>query len=282
MQVYDNLLEEVNKYVEKEPVEDTEDVVSLYTLWNALKFEADKLTYVYNDNGDLVEFANYIYKDAFRNPDLYEAATENLGFKIPYFRPIQFSKVRAVCTSDSARFYFYLAGRRNNFCHNCIDVNRDLFDDSYYGDNINSFLVRNCKPLLDAKFEFMKFYAEIPHSYGEQHIKANPFDITISHYSEDNPKLFVSLDKNVDPNGSQYKNYYDKDKTIDEIVSSLRDKILLVTPVAVSSLNSYCSEVLNRYRNEKDMSPIGFGLSTKESDTINENTPKQLKKNRNN
>ena len=278
MKVYENLLEEVNKYVAREPIQDTDEVISAYTLWTALKYEANKLNYVYRENQDLLDFANYIYREAHSVPDLYETATDNLGeVKIPFFRPLQFSKVKAAVGTGGVSFYFYAAGKNNEFYHNCVCVERDFFDDSYYGEHANSFLVRNCKPLLDAKFEFMKFVAEIKTSSYEQVIKSSPFEIKMSHLYEDKPRLHVSLDKDTDPSNSQYKKYYDKTQTIDEVVTHSVTKILQVTPVEVSSLNGYCSAILNRYLNEKDQTPIGFGLNPKEEDK-----PKQFKKNRNN
>lgn len=278
MQVYENLLEEVNKYVAREPIQDTDEVISAYTLWTALKYEANKLNYVYRENQDLLDFVNYIYREAHSVPDLYETATENLGeVKIPLFRPLQFSSVKAAVGNKGVSFYFYATGKNNEFYHNCVCVERDFFDDSYYGEHANSFLVRNCKPLLDAKFEFMKFVAEIKTNSYEQVIKSSPFEIKMSHLYEDKPKLYVSLDKNTDPSDSQYKKYYDKTQTIDEVVTKQCSKILQVTPVEVASLNGFCSAILNRYLNEKDQTPIGFGLNPKEEDK-----PKQLKKNRNN
>ena len=61
MKVYENLLEEVNKYVAREPIQDTDEVISAYTLWTALKYEANKLNYVYRENQDLLNLLHFFH-----------------------------------------------------------------------------------------------------------------------------------------------------------------------------------------------------------------------------
>ena len=247
MGVYENFIDLITNYMCKDQVEDNDEFISLYTLWNLLNIEAEKIQKLY-DNTDLVKFLNYIYSDSHEDLDLYKKATENLDVRIPLFRPLKFESVKTFALEKKVEFLLDPADRKNKKEFRSIIISRDFGDDNYYGDHINDFLIRNCKPILDKKFEIISYYRDTKvNRYSSAEFDSSIFSISISYPYQEKPALHISLKKSIDPNDSQYKNYYNTKYTVKEFITKNADDILKVIPVKVKSLDVYCFKLVSDY-----------------------------------
>ena len=195
MGTYSKLLEVYRDYIKKDQVEETDEVISAYTLWNLVREEIARFQYHKNENYELLDFINYVYKSEYKatwysGVAYYDRATENFDTRIPVFKPIKFIGIEAnyINNKKTVVIDFILSTKvtdNKERVNEKISVYRDFDDDSYYGNHINNFLVSNCEEYLDDTFSVMKFFAPIISDYGDipttQFIDNGIMSITINH-----------------------------------------------------------------------------------------------------
>ncbi|MBR5369879.1 MAG: hypothetical protein IK137_01090 [Bacilli bacterium] len=244
MKIYDKLLDIVESYLCDEPIEEGKGVISAYTLWTAVKNYTDRINYILNDNSKLLEFINYIFsEEAARHTFTNEEAAKDFGIKKPIFGPIKFKKLTSSFDENTATISLFPTGIGNK--DKRIDIHREFFDDNYYSDQMNDFLVRNCMTGFDEIFDELKYYSRIKCS-GKQIVHDEDFDIVISH-NEDSPlTISIELNKSVDKHDSQYKKYYNEEFTIHDIILAQQDEILKHIPVKINKLDKYCNGIIQK------------------------------------
>lgn len=268
MGTYSRLLKIYRDYIKKDVVEENNEVISAYTLWNLVKEEIARFQYHKNENYELLDFINYIYKNEYKatwysGVDFYDRATENFDVKIPTFKPIKFIGIESNYINDKKTLVidFILSTKvtdNKERVNEKVRVYRDFDDDSYYGNHINNYLVSNCEEYLDDTFSAMKFFAPIISEYGEvpttQFIDNGIMSITINHSPIGEPSLVVKLSSSVDANDSQYKKYSNETYTVNSLMQGMKDDILKHTPVKVNDLNTFCKAIVKSYLNDKNAS----------------------------
>ena len=263
MDIYSNLLEKYKDYLEKEEVQDTDEVISAYTLWNLIKEKLKMYNFIKNDNSSLLANINSRYKLEYQatfwsGTDLYDLAIKNFDTKIPLFRPVQFIGIKSGYTNNNktAVFSFILRTKvteNKERVNEEIKVYRDFGDDNYYGDHINSFLIYNCKELLDSKVDFLESFAPIVTAIenktcpSSQIIDNGILNINMNHSLEGTPSLSVKLSKSIDPNDSQFKNYSSAFCPVHVLMREKYEELLKRTPVEIKDLNHFCSIIVKQH-----------------------------------
>ncbi len=264
---YDKLYTVVDEYLTRNEIEDTEEVISAYTLWNLIQKDINKLQYVLFDNTLELEKINKKYKDAFLiGYPIYDEALENLGVHKPWFRAFQFKDMKGTAIGETGEITLYAAGRKN--LDKSITICRDFNDKDYYGNNINIFLT-NCINLDDI-FTELCFYSEIKKAIEEdatniketeekdkkkvkevQIIKNDVLSIEISYpiHIKDGCRLKMLLNEDIDKNESQFKKYVNYTETIQNMMIRKQNSILKRTPINVADLNNACTIIVERNMN---------------------------------
>lgn len=253
MGIYDELLDKVIDYIDREPVEDTDEIVSAYSLWAMLSSEIKNLQYVLYDNEILKNRINDFYKDMFfSGKEEYKKSIENFNFKLPVFMSCKFKKITSSIEENKLIISLWPDGKKNKDKH--IDICKDVDDDNYYGDNINDYLIRYFKLEFDRMFQILEFFAHIlkNDTKRSQFITNSIMDVIINYPIDGKISIDVKLNRNIDPTDSQYKNYFEKPYTIHDIIEKQKKTILLNTPIEVKQLNHLCSSVVKKYRKIKN------------------------------
>ena len=270
MDIYNYLLNEYKNYLKRDKVESNDEIFSAYDLWILLCKRIREYQYIKNDNSGLVSEVNAKYKLAFNSilhSDLYDSAVENFDTKIPVFRPIKFIGIETNYINDykTVAFNFILRSKvtdNKERVNEKITVYRDFGDDRYYGDHTNRFLIYCCKDLLDERVNILERYApfvkmlENGDSPSNQIIENDVLSININHSLVGSPSLNIKLNKTIDPNDSQYKNYSDVPYTIISLIQGKEEELLKRTPIKIEKLNKACKCLVETYLKEKYMLKI--------------------------
>ena len=255
---YEDLIMALSECRDGDVIEDSEEVISLYSLWNLIQNKIPELQHTLHDNTEMIDYANEMYKNVF-NLDMFNTeAYENLDISIPFFKQLKFKSMSsAVCNAgDTGVIYLYPEGNKNK--DKFVSIKKDFDYDEYYGDNVNKFLVYGVPgfneyglwPYLETIFYRLKKIAEIEKSIGyipnKQVINTEYLNITMNYSLTDvvNPTIDIKFNENIDPRDSQYKKYVSFDTTIQDDIKKCQEDILKHIPVKVDDLNEFLKQLV--------------------------------------
>lgn len=256
MDVYENLLKRVIDYSNLERVKEDEKTISAFTLWFLLVSEIKNFKNVLYGNKILLRKINEHYKELFRpKKEEYKKATSEFDFKVSKFTPCKFERITSeICENNIFKVNIYPQGKDTK----PIEIYKDKNDDNYYGNNISSYLIETFKDDFDKIFNTLEFFAPIlKNDFRPYQIIYTPtFTISFYYPIDKDLELNIKLNKNIDPNDSQYKKYYNKNKTIHEIIQENMQSILLNTEVNVKDLNYLCSSIVKKKLKNREENKI--------------------------
>ena len=249
MDVYQYLLDTTLEYISRDEVVENDEIVSAYTLWDILNNKINYLKYIMNDNNKLLDEINYYYSEAFSNDMIkYSNITENFDFDLPFFGPCKFKKITSHIEDNTMIISLWPSGRANKDKH--IDLCKDIDDCNYYGNNINDALITPFRNKFDKIFNTLEFFAPIlkHETRFSQFMTNSTLNIIMNYPINGDLTLDIQLNKNIDPNDSQFKKYYKKEYTIHDLIMREKDDILRNTPIEIKKLNYLCSSLVKKYK----------------------------------
>lgn len=265
MVCYYDLMYDVDEFLEKEEIEDTEWNISAYTLWNLMQKEVSKLHHKLYDNTEMIECVNEMY-ELVRDLDgfiPYEYAYKNLNLAIPFIGPLKFNSMSSEIVNDgkTGRVYLYPAGKKN--AGKKIFIDCDFYgEQGYYGDTANRFLVYGDSPTkglskhLDEVNEILKKLAEYGKGYSERKmpkefvVKSYPFDITFKYPITEEASISICFNKLIDPDNIQYNRYVSYDETVQEHILKSQNEILKRISVRANTLPPFIRDIVTTNMNE--------------------------------
>lgn len=250
---YEDLIIALGDCRSGDEVEESEEVISAYSLWNLIQNKVSEIHHLLYDNTEVLDRANEMYKTQHTFTGMIDKeAYENLDISTPLFGSLKFGSMKAaVCNKgQSGVVFLFPEGKNNSYKH--IAIMKDFHYPEYYGDDANKFLVFGYPAFTDGLwiyleeiFHELEKLAEIEKKYGyiptEQVIKTDSLDIKMKYSLTDADKTNISIEFNekTDPYRSQFKKYVSFDTTIQDDIERFQESILKRIPVKVDSLNSF-------------------------------------------
>jgi len=253
MDIYDNLLEKTIEYINRDNVVENNEIVSAYTLWTILLTKIKHISYIMYDNEFLLEKVNDFYRDMFYTErKTYNDTVKKLNIKVPVFSPCKFNKITSSVEENKLIISLWPDGKKNN--DKRIDICKDIDDDNYYGDNIDKYLIETFKHEFAMMFRALEEFAPILKNdkRTSQFITNSTMNITMDYPLNGDLSIDIRLNRNIDPTDSQFKKYYNKPYTINDLINKEKKTILLNTPVEVKSLNYLCSTLVKNHLKEQE------------------------------
>ncbi len=257
MEVYDKLVKTVHDYLDREPVENTDEVISGKLLWDAVECYVDQINYIRYDNRDLIKYLNYIYEEEYFHDyyDSYKEATKGLGVRKPLFGPLKFKSVEAYFMEKKAGAVIDICPAGILNMSNYIFIHRDFNGvPEYYSDQMNDFLVRNCRTYFDNIFELLEIFSKLKTDGNKDVVDTGVFVIDVELWEAYSytcgSKLTVKLSPQIDENDDQYKHFYGCDNSVHNSIMKVRDQILERIPVKLEVLSPFVKSMVEKYQRD--------------------------------
>ncbi len=251
MNKYEELKSIINSYCEKDCVEDTADVISLYTLKSILQNKFSELENA--RNLDSIKNKVVALEKAKERKSLFNFGHKRA--KSPICNNVNLSLFEEKGVYCSIISFYY------DDCYSTIGI--DFGDDHFYfggyGNNISEDIIDACADEIYTAFrvgdEFIDLFSKEPeilkiNRYSPhilQQVKIDGFDINFSYELYDNVKSIIKFDDSIDPLGVQYREWVGDRKMLSSIVLENHDEILKRVPIAVGDLNPICKSVYQDY-----------------------------------
>lgn len=255
MNYYNNIKEQIADYITREPVVETEEVISAYTLFSAIKEESRKLRHVVEIEKGLLDKLNEIYPKEVEvnNRKIFKKKTMVDYFdgidheicddhsEITLYKPFGEIKLNkdfgrsGVYSKDSA-----LTEEAYTECAK--EIEKILYELEYVGQLYSGDIESN-----SSKYSSKYVVEEV-----ENTIKNECFDINVT-FNRDNCEFSynIGLNKEAVSNNSNVHYYGQKN-----ILTENKEAILRNTPINISDLSyMFCMLVLD-YRNKEDKKNI--------------------------
>ena len=256
---YEELVDKVYDMKCGDEVEESEEVISAYSLWLVIQKEVSRINHLLYDNTEMLDTLNEMYHTVHILGDfLSKEAYENLDVHVPFFEQLKFYKMTSVYDGDETGIvYIYPDGKKN--INKRIIIRKDFHYDEYYrsdDDNVNKFLVYGMPAFADGIYihldEIMRCLEFMSKNelfgYNGHRITTDTFTInmrfTFSEYSS--PLLYIGINDDIDKYHSQTKRYLHFDTTIQEEIDKIQDTILKRIPVKVADLDKGLASLVKR------------------------------------
>ncbi|MBR3145634.1 MAG: hypothetical protein IKF47_00025 [Bacilli bacterium] len=256
---YEELVDKVYDMKCGDEVEESEEVISAYSLWLVIQKEVSRINHLLYDNTEMLDTLNEMYHTVHILGDfLSKEAYENLDVHVPFFKQLKFYKMTSVYDGDETGIvYIYPDGKKN--INKRIIIRKDFHYDEYYrsdDDNVNKFLVYGMPAFADGIYihldEIMRCLEFMSKNelfgYNGHRITTDTFTInmrfTFSEYSS--PLLYIGINDDIDKYHSQTKRYLHFDTTIQEEIDKIQDTILKRIPVKVADLDKGLASLVKR------------------------------------
>ena len=256
MNYYDTVKEKIADYIVREPVEETEEVISAYTLFSALESYNKRIRHTREKGKALVDKLNTIYPPRVvqKKGKLFKKK-----IKLGYFDGIKYN------INDNSST-IALANRRGYiYVHKDYD-NSDIYssynnalDEEAYNECINDI-----GDIFDELEYFGMMFANERKSNGHKNSECGSFDICNKIHCEGfdietkfnsfaiNFDYDISLNKDFDPKGNSNMHYYDQENSLNQVIEENKEAILRNTPVNIGDLSyMFCMLVLDYMSREK-------------------------------
>lgn len=250
--------EKVADYIAKEPVEETEEVISAYTLLSAVENCKKRLRHVEEIKKGLLDKVNEIYPKETKEvkKGLFKKKTIS-----NHFKALDYEINR---TSTNLHFWtsYSCAGGRDP------KLAKDyMYSDIYsVGTGLTEEAYNACKDDIIILFRELDYFGSLYNrdekasGYGVTNIiSSDGFDLSVSFGKGIYDISFgynVKLNDKIAPNGHADAYYYGKDNNIDKVINENIVTILKNTPVNISDLSyMFCMIVLD-YRKMTEKNKI--------------------------
>lgn len=250
MNYYNNIKEQIADYITREPVVETEEVISAYTLFSVLNDENKKLRNAKGRGKALLDKLNFIYPKVTvsNNKKLFKKSVEH-----NYFDDIWYN----INDNHSE----IVLSKYKPFGLICL--NKDFGYSGVYSKNaaLTEEAYEECasdieKILHELEYVGQLYAGDTEHEYGKvaQTISYGYFDVEISFYKENKEFSYdIHLNKEYDPNFNSNAHYYGQEKTIDNVINKNKETILRNTPINMKDLSyMFCMLVLDYRTKEKE------------------------------
>lgn len=257
MNYYDSVKQKIADYISREPVKETEEVISAYTLFSAINEQQKILRHIGEKEKALLDKLNSIYppltivekKKLFKKKtsqdyfhDIYHSIYDNYA-KIAFFsKTASDGESSSVCICKdfhySDIYNRWSSSLTEDAYHQCIDDIYGIFNDLEY---------------IGVLFEEDKKSSGVGNSNCDNSTLVNTlncdgFDIKLifNTYRDLSFSYKISLNKDLDPNGNSDKNYYGQNNKLEQIIDENKETLLKNIPVKVSDLSyMFCMLVLD-------------------------------------
>ena len=255
---YEELVDKVYDMKSGDEVEESEEVISAYSLWLVIQKEVFRINHLLYDNTEMLDTLNGMYDTVHTLGDfLSKEAYENLDVHVPFFKQLKFNKMTSVYDGDETGVvYIYPEGKKN--INKRIIIRKDFHYDEYYrleSDNVNKFLVYGYPAFadgiyihLDEIMRCLEFMAKNElFKYHRHKITTDTFTINMDfNFRCSSPQLYIGINDDIDKYNSQTKRYLHFDTTIQEEISKIQDTILKRIPVKVADLDKGLASLVKR------------------------------------
>ena len=255
---YEELVDKVYDMKCGDEVEESEEVISAYSLWLVIQKEVSRINHLLYDNTEMLDTLNEMYHTVHILGDyLSKEAYENLDVHVPFFKQLKFYKMTTVYDGDETGIvYIYPEGKKN--INNRIIIRKDFHYDEYYrleSDSVNKFLVYGMPAFadgiyiyLDEIMECLEFMAKNElFEYHRHKITTDTFTINMDfNFRCSSPQLYIGINDDIDKHHSQTKRYLHFDTTIKEEIDKIQDTILKRIPVKVEDLDKGLASLVKR------------------------------------
>lgn len=255
---YEELVDKVYDMKSVEEVEESEEVISAYSLWLVIQKEVSRINHLLYDNTEMLDTLNEMYHTVHILGDyLSKEAYENLDFHVPFFKQLKFNRMDSFCFDDKTGIvYIYPEGKKN--INKNITISKDFHYDEYYyfdGDNVNKFLVYGMPAFADGIYihldEIMRCLEFMSKNelfeYHRHKITTDTFTINMDfNFRCSSPQLYIGINDDIDKYHSQTKRYLHFDTTIKEEIDKIQDTILKRIPVKVADLDKGLASLVKR------------------------------------
>lgn len=248
---YDTVKEKIADYITKEPVVETDEIISAYTLFSILKEENKKFRHVAENEKALLDELNSIYpvEVKYVKNGLFKKKTKH-----DYFNHISHAIGR-----ESAEISLSTYSRAVGY----ITLNKDYDYDGIYSklNSLTEEAYNQCGGYIESIFSELerigKLYAFDSHPYSK--IEHEGFTV-IANLHDCGGILFnyqINLNKNFDPNNSSdIYYYYGKENNIKKTVEDNMEAILKNTPIIINDLSYTFYALVMNYKMNEDKKKI--------------------------
>ena len=255
---YEELVDKVYDMKSGDEVEESEEVISAYSLWLVIQKEVSRINHLLYNNTEMLDTLNEMYHTVHILGDyLSKEAYENLDVHVPFFKQLKFYKMTTVYDGEETGIvYIYPEGKKN--INNPIIIRKDFHYDEYYhfdGDNVNKFLVYGMPAFadgihihLDEIMRCLEFMSKNElFGYNGHKITTDTFTINMNfNFRCSSPQLYIGINDDIDKYHSQTKRYLHFDTTIKEEIDKIQDTILKRIPVKVADLDKGLASLVKR------------------------------------
>lgn len=256
MEYLDTVKEKIANYIAKEPVQETEEIISAYTLFAAVEDCKKRLRHVGEIEKGLVDKLNTIYPQTI------------------------IKEKKGIFTKKSKQDHFESAYHYIKDTHSELNISGDhhhagLAKDYGYNDiystgcRLTEEAYAECTDEITDIFSVLDYIGEL---YSKDNKKTNlrygskvtnqlnceGFDLTVNFIAElwQDPKFSygIELNEKIAPNGHANAHFYGQDNNIDKVINDNMVAILKNTPVNIGDLSYMFFIIVSDYRahTEKD------------------------------
>lgn len=254
MNYFDTVKERVADYIVEEPIEETAEVISAYTLVSALKDANKRLRHVKEKEKYLLDELNDIYPSKKSKKRLFKKSK-----KLDYFDRIT-QYIYDDCTELSLR---------SNIFYDGVDLYKDFYYTDIYSKEGHKLseeayeeTIDDISDILDELNYFGLLFTldREADKYNRKLVNTlsyEGFNLKVEFYRGDwfaNPSFIYSIGLNheFDPNGHMNAHFYGKENNLDKLIEDNEEAILRNMPIKLSDLSyMFCMLVLD-YKTKKE------------------------------
>lgn len=254
MEYLDTVKEKIADYIAKEPVVETDEVISAYTLFSAVENCKKRLRHVEEIEKGLLDKLNDIYPQSIikEKKGLFNKKT-----KANYFYHIYHS-------IEENRIELVLCGKNYD---NTIDIYKDYkYSDIYSTHNgLTEEAYSECMDEINTIFSELNYFGSLladdnekigytRYSYDcklSNKIKCKGFDLEVNFNNAISRKKFsydISINEDIAPNKHELAHFYGKENNVQKVINDNMIAILKNTPVNIDDLSYMFYIIVSDYR----------------------------------
>lgn len=246
----DTVKEKIADYIAREPVVETDDTISAYTLFSILKEENKKLRHVKEMEKALVDELNGIYPA--------EVKYEKKGLFKKKTKQDYFDNIFHSINGTNAEIVLCASSRSIGYINLVKDYN---FDGVYSRfDSLTEDAYNQCKGYIEGIFDELEYIGSLYAIDDNPYIKIENEGFTISaSFTNMGGHKFeydISLNKNFDPNSNLNSTYYGQENNIKNVFEENRETILRNTPINIGDLSYMMCMLVLDYKNKENEKKI--------------------------
>lgn len=249
MEYLDTVKEKIAEYIAREPVVETDEVVSAYTLFSAIENCKKRLRHVEEIEKGLVDKLNSIYPQTI--------IKEKKGLFNKKAKVNRFYSASCDIKEDYTKLCFWgnngddISLKKDYLYSDIYSINKGLTEDAY----------NECIDDIHSIFSELDYFGSLFNQDDKNEtsrlwneIKCEGFNLNVKFDTMPSFSYGIELNKGIAPNGHADAHFYGKDNNVDKVINDNIVAILKNTPVNLSDLSyMFCMIVLDyRKMTEQD------------------------------